>query len=866
MKHTDSSSVVGTAGAPALGVTVLSRSRLAIVPAVRSAWLPLTLGAILVLAAVVRCYHLVQNPPGFFADEASYGYNAYKILHTGRDEFGARLPLFFKAFGEYKLSVYIYSQVPLIALLGLSELSVRLTSAIYGVVTVFAIYLLGRALFDDKAAGVAAAGVLAISPWHIFYSRTGLGEEIVWPFFLTASLYLFLVATRKPVLYPIAAAAFGLTFYSYRPAWVTLPPLLLLIALLYHRELIKRWRLAIASFFVFALVVLPIPLHVISVSSDRAEQESILKLHLGPWGTATRFADQYQRHFHDYFLFQAEGEGNIRHIIPGASWVYVWQVPFLIVGFAGLLWKPTRPKVLTIALLALFPIGTAVTQGSPSSSRSVMGCIPFTLITAYGIVTAAAVLGSWRHRLRGVAVGTLLAGLMLTGTAAEAGVAFASFLHVYHGSYWQSTQGYGGWQWGSHAVVSRFKSLQGQYDQLIMDGSGFNAPDSFFNFFAPGDCRKCTIGHWDHYDPSRRELFAIRPETMAPAYNFDVLEVIYYPNGNVAFVLAEIADGPHVPPGAVPNMSLGSPQNTLEDFQNAVIADPKNPALYVDRGNFYWRLGRFWDAVYDYNKAIDLDPRNVAAYFNRGNLSSAVGIFDLAIGDFGKVHALDKTFAGGQTNSADIYLRVRDYRSALTALGPAQDSDSAIAYADRALANGGIGEFDQALAAAGKAIELDPNSAFAYEARARVNVLRGQLNDALPDFSKALELNAKYGDAYAGRGIAYRRLGDNTHALADLDRALAFDRDDALAYANRGLAYLGLGDVDRGLANLDKAVELDRAFVKSQGDRGRQFQWSLQDIDAGFVDALRQARSAEADPASAARLQSVLDYVTRPVP
>jgi 4-amino-4-deoxy-L-arabinose transferase-like glycosyltransferase len=185
-----------------------------------------------VLVTVVRVYDIGGNPPGFFCDEASYGYNAYSILETGKDEHGARLPLFFRAFGEYKLPVYTYSQIPFIAAFGLSELAVRLTTAAYGVLTVLAVYLLVRALFRREALAVAAAAVLAVLPWHIHYSRTGLGEIIVYPFFLTLSLYLFHLGTRRPRWWLAAGLAFGLTLYSYRAAWVTLPPLLLVLAVL----------------------------------------------------------------------------------------------------------------------------------------------------------------------------------------------------------------------------------------------------------------------------------------------------------------------------------------------------------------------------------------------------------------------------------------------------------------------------------------------------------------------------------------------------------------------------------------------------------------------------------------------------------
>ena len=47
-------------------------------------------------------------PPSLNWDEVSLGYNAYSLLKTGRDEWGTVLPTIFRAYGDYKLPIYIY--------------------------------------------------------------------------------------------------------------------------------------------------------------------------------------------------------------------------------------------------------------------------------------------------------------------------------------------------------------------------------------------------------------------------------------------------------------------------------------------------------------------------------------------------------------------------------------------------------------------------------------------------------------------------------------------------------------------------------------------------------------------------------------
>ncbi len=97
----------------------------------------LALAATLALAAVVRLYRLAEIPNGFSPDEASYGYNGYSLLLTGKDRFGYALPLFADNFGDLISTSYMWLTVPSIWLFGLDEFAVRLPAACVGTATVF---------------------------------------------------------------------------------------------------------------------------------------------------------------------------------------------------------------------------------------------------------------------------------------------------------------------------------------------------------------------------------------------------------------------------------------------------------------------------------------------------------------------------------------------------------------------------------------------------------------------------------------------------------------------------------------------------------------------------------------------------------
>src|SRR3990170_6844573 len=106
---------------------------------------------IMVLAFGLRIFKLGQNPPSLYWDEASLGYNAFSIMTTGHDEHGELFPLArFIAFGDYKPPGYIYALIPGFLLLGANDLTVRLPSAVSGILMVFLTYVLVEQLTKRK--------------------------------------------------------------------------------------------------------------------------------------------------------------------------------------------------------------------------------------------------------------------------------------------------------------------------------------------------------------------------------------------------------------------------------------------------------------------------------------------------------------------------------------------------------------------------------------------------------------------------------------------------------------------------------------------------------------------------------------------
>src|SRR3989344_1593065 len=168
----------------------------------------------ILLAIFIRVYQLDKTPVELFGDEIDVGLQAYSLLTTGKDYFGNTLPLMFQSFTENRLPIFIYSAVPFVAVFGLNEWGVRLTGVFWGILGIFGIYLLSKKLFNQKIALISAL-ILAITPWHIQYSRQGGIEAEAMLTVLTFAVWTFLKGLERFKYLIISVILFGLCFYLY---------------------------------------------------------------------------------------------------------------------------------------------------------------------------------------------------------------------------------------------------------------------------------------------------------------------------------------------------------------------------------------------------------------------------------------------------------------------------------------------------------------------------------------------------------------------------------------------------------------------------------------------------------------------------
>src|SRR5690554_2911343 len=218
--------------------------------------------AIVIIAGILRVFKITSVPPSLNWDEAAAAYNAFTIKNWGKDEWGDTLPLVFTSFRDDKHPVHIYITSIFYLFLGVNDFTTRLPSAIFGSLTILFIYLLANKLFNNRLVAFLSAIFLALSVYHIHYSR-GLWEANFALFFFIAGFALFFHGLeRKNYLLPLAFGFFGVSLLSYHSAKIVVFLFVPLLVLLYTKELFQLKKLSFISvgvflFFIFLLVIEP---------------------------------------------------------------------------------------------------------------------------------------------------------------------------------------------------------------------------------------------------------------------------------------------------------------------------------------------------------------------------------------------------------------------------------------------------------------------------------------------------------------------------------------------------------------------------------------------------------------------------------
>lgn len=477
----------------------------------RNKFIALLLSIIFIGAIFFRTVNLSSYPVGFQIDEASLGYNAYSILKTGKSEAGTVFPLYIDTFGDNRPTGYNYLAVPSVALFGLTVFATRLPGAIFGALSVFAIFLLALALFKDRKIALVSSLLLAISPWGIVLSRAS-AETIPALFFVLLGFYFVVKSEQNKSTISLVSGVIvlALSFFFYHTPRVFVPMYFFIFLAVVYFPYKKIWAnsffLKLSGAFILLCIISFALIFVVRggigrfsqvnifgfpetklVMSEQIREDGTIQtplletrvFHNKVVAYSETFISNYFVYFSGDFLFM-HGGLPIWYRVDQAGLILLVECPFIIYGVFILAKSKNRISKLPLFWILAAPITASLTVDDiPNLQRAIVLFPMLEIIAAVGLIEILERIVHIKSSVLSIKLKYVLSGFIVLFFIFN----FSYFIHQYfiHGSTHRTWYRNNGFLKMMNIVNENYKN----YDKIVASKSGGGYP--LFLFFGNYD-------------------------------------------------------------------------------------------------------------------------------------------------------------------------------------------------------------------------------------------------------------------------------------------------------------------------------------------------------------------------------------------
>ncbi len=356
---------------------------------------------IILVAAFLRFVRIWTLPPAGGYDPAWYGVDALHILDG---EFPVFLPT---NIGREVLFSYIVALA--VAVFGIGPPAIHIASAAVGLGTIPATYWVAEELFADtegalcRYGGLFAAAMMAVSYWHVNWSRYGV-RAITVPLFVALTMATLLRAMRSSSnRWLVASGVFlGLSLYTYQSARV-LPALVVITVGFFawtHKGSLSQSLRKLAVVFVVALLIFaPMGYYFLTQPDDgmkRIKEVFLFDPALGWRANVDRLRHEVVDALEVYFV---HGDEEPIHNLAGRPAMNPFLAGLFILGLVislRYIWKP--PFFILLAWIPLMSMTVILSLGGQPTKRA-LGALPaIAMLVAVGALVPWSLLDQWAIR------------------------------------------------------------------------------------------------------------------------------------------------------------------------------------------------------------------------------------------------------------------------------------------------------------------------------------------------------------------------------------------------------------------------------------------------------------------------------------
>ena len=178
-------------------------------------------------ALILRLWGFGLIPGGVNQDGVMAAVDGKALADYGTDRFGTPWPAHLYAWGYGQMSSLLsYLIAAFVKLFGLSTVTMRLPQLLASMMGAVCFYVFVRDAFGRRA-GLIAAALVAINPWHMMQSRWALDCNLLPHFFIAGICFLQRGLNGRRIWLYVSMLFFGLCMYCYGIAVYTVSLFLL---------------------------------------------------------------------------------------------------------------------------------------------------------------------------------------------------------------------------------------------------------------------------------------------------------------------------------------------------------------------------------------------------------------------------------------------------------------------------------------------------------------------------------------------------------------------------------------------------------------------------------------------------------------
>lgn len=363
---------------------------------------------VVLIGALLRFYKLNYFPVQLNHDEVSQLYDAISIAQTGKDIYGNFLPTMFKSVNDFKSPFYTYITSLFYFILGGGELTVKLPGAIFGWLSIVAVYFLVLKLFKNWMIATYASFFTAIAPFELFFSRKSF-ENVAGIFFMLtgfACLFSYVNKLRLKIFY-LGIIFLAIAAYTYFSHAILIPLLFASFLLIYRKYFQKQYKKEALPLILFVILLIPLLIIVITNPGARYRSQTVFitqDVNLGRNIEYSKSSDnlvtsllrnkaildfsfnRYLEQFNLDFIFQ-NGLDFTNQGPLNQGLLLLVQLPLLILGIIYLVkledYQKEKIFILLWIVIGMLPSGLTFEAHSPH--RSIMVFTMLNIISAVGL-------------------------------------------------------------------------------------------------------------------------------------------------------------------------------------------------------------------------------------------------------------------------------------------------------------------------------------------------------------------------------------------------------------------------------------------------------------------------------------------------